>query len=141
MWAARARLLVACLWAGSLWAVGYIVAPTLLASLHDNVLAGTIVGFLLRTEAWVAMACAAVLLLLVRGQGRQLTGLVIAMLACALVMYVGIQPVMANLKEAAGPQGLKGSPQAATFGILHGVSQVFYLIESVLGAVLVVRIR
>ena len=52
MLATRARLLVAALWAGSLWTIGYVVAPTLFLSLHDNVLAGTIVGFLLRTEAW-----------------------------------------------------------------------------------------
>ncbi len=29
--------------------------------------------------------------------------LVLAMLACALVMFVGLQPAMAQLREAAGP--------------------------------------
>jgi hypothetical protein len=147
MWSARARLLVACLWAGSLWTIGYVVAPTLFLSLHDNVQAGTIVGFLLRTEAWVCIACAIVLRLLVgfspieARRKRTLYYLIIAMMACALVMYVGLQPMMAQLKESAGAAGLKGTPAGRQFGILHGLSQLVYLVESVLGGVLLVKIR
>ncbi|MGH8809748.1 MAG: DUF4149 domain-containing protein, partial [Noviherbaspirillum sp.] len=48
MLVARARLLIATLWVGSLWAVGYLVAPTLFATLPDSVLAGTIAGRLFR---------------------------------------------------------------------------------------------
>jgi hypothetical protein len=144
---ARARLLVAVLWAGSLWTIGYVVAPTLFLSLHDNVQAGTIVGFLLRTEAWLAIACAVILYLLVRfsaiepARKRTLGLLIVGMLACALVIYGGLQPVMASLKEAAGAAGLKGTPEGRQFGILHGVSQLVYLVESVLAGVLLVKIR
>lgn len=143
----RLRLLLAALWAGSLWTVGYIVAPTLFLSLHDNVLAGTIVGLLLRSEAWLSMACAVLLYVLVRrselplGQQRSATLIIGAMLACALVIYLGLQPVMAQLKAAAGAAGLAGTPQGKTFGMLHGVSQLFYLIESGLAGCLVVKLR
>jgi hypothetical protein len=147
MLATRARLLVAALWAGSLWTIGYVVAPTLFLSLHDNVLAGTIVGMLLRSQAWLAIVCAVLLYWLVKSGGdaparqRSLILIVCAMLACALVIYVGLQPVMAQLKESAGPAGLAGTPQARTFGMLHGVSQLFYLLESVLGGWLLVKLR
>jgi hypothetical protein len=147
MLATRARLLVAALWAGSLWTIGYVVAPTLFLSLHDNVQAGTIVGFLLRTEAWLAIACAVILYLLVRfsaiepARKRTLSLLIVGMLACALVIYAGLQPVMANLREAAGAAGLKGTPEGRQFGILHGVSQLVYLVESVLAGVLLVKMR
>ncbi len=147
MLATRARLLVAALWAGSLWTIGYVVAPTLFLSLHDNVLAGTIVGFLLRTEAWLAVGCAITLYLLVRFSGiepvrkRTLSLLIVGMLACALVIHVGVQPMMASLKEAAGAAGLKGTPEGRQFGILHGVSQLVYLVESVLAGVLLVKLR
>jgi hypothetical protein len=145
--ASRARLLVAALWAGSLWTIGYVVAPTLFLSLHDNVQAGTIVGFLLRSEAWLAIGCAIVLYVLVRfssiepARKRTLSLVIVAMLACALVIYVGLQPMMAKLKEAAGAAGLAGTPQGRQFGILHGVSQLVYLVESVLGGVLLVKMR
>ena len=143
----RARLLLAALWAGSLWTVGYVVAPTLFLSLHDNVLAGTIVGMLLRSQAWLAIGCAVVLYVLVRfaaiapAHKRALGLLIVAMLACALVIYVGLQPAMAQLKEAAGASGLAGTPQGRQFGILHGVSQLVYLVESVLAGVLLVTMR
>ncbi|MFL6674603.1 MAG: DUF4149 domain-containing protein [Massilia sp.] len=142
-----ARRLVATLWAGSLWAVGYLVAPTLFASV-DSTLAGEMVGHLLRTEAWVSFACGAALMGMLgaapglEGRARRvLAYLVLAMLACALVLYFGIQPMMAQLREAAGPGGVRGSPQWSQFAMLHGVSQLIYVIESVLGAVLVVKNR
>jgi hypothetical protein len=147
MWAARARLLVAALWAGSLWTIGYVVAPTLFLSQHDKALAGTIVGFLLRTEAWRSIACAVILYVMVKAapfepaRKRTLGLVIVGMLACALVIYVGLQPVMASLKEAAGAAGLKGTPQGRQFGILHGVSQLVYLGESVLAGVLLVKLR
>jgi hypothetical protein len=145
--ATRIRLLVAALWAGSLWTIGYVVAPTLFLSLHDNVQAGTIVGFLLRSEAWLAIACAIILYLLVRfstiepAHKRTLILVIVAMLACALVIFTGLQPAMATLKEAAGAAGLAGTPQGRQFGILHGVSQLVYLAESVLAGVLLVKMR
>jgi hypothetical protein len=143
----RLRLLVAAFWAGTLWTIGYVVAPTLFLSLHDNVLAGTIVGFLLNTSAWIAMVCTALLLALTTGgaltQGQRKSArlIMLAMLACALVIYVGLQPVMAHLKLDAGAAGLAGTPQGRTFGILHGVSQLFYLVESILAGWLLLKLR
>ena len=144
---ARLRLLIAALWAGSLWTMGYVVAPTLFLSLHDNVLAGTVVGFLLRTEAWISMASAVLLLVLVRrselapAQQRSAMLIIGAMLACALVIYLGLQPVMGQLKLDAGAAGLAGTPQGKTFGMLHGLSQLFYLTESVLAGWLLLKLR
>jgi len=145
MWLARARLLVAVFWAGSLWTIGYLVAPTLFATLHDSVLAGTIVGHLLNTEAWVSIVCAVLLLVLVQiiepVQKSRLVIIIGVMLACALAIYFGVQPMMATLKEAAGAVPMRQSAQWTQFAILHGVSQLLYVVESVLAAVLVVRMR
>ena len=147
MLATRARLLLAALWAGSLWTIGYVVAPTLFVTLHDRVLAGTIVGSLLRSEAIVCVACALLLHFLVRyspieqARKRVLFRLIVAMAACAALIFFGLQPVMAQLKAAAGAAGLAGTPEGLRFGILHGVSQLVYLVESVLAAVLLVKMR
>jgi hypothetical protein len=72
---------------------------------------------------------------------RWLYGLIAGMLACSLVVYLGLQPMMAAIREAAGPAGVRASPQWGTFAALHGVSQVLYLAESILGAILVVKAR
>jgi hypothetical protein len=49
--------------------------------------------------------------------------------------------MMAAIREAAGPAGVRASPQWGTFAALHGASQVLYLIEAILGALLVVKAR
>jgi hypothetical protein len=142
-----ARLLVAVLWAGALWVLGYVAAPAVFG-LVSGPLAGDIVGAFLRRLAWISFACAALMLVLVRlspdlqaGRRRYLNLLVLAMLACALVMFVGLQPAMAALREAAGPGGVRASPLWTEFAVMHGVSQLFHLVESVLAAVLVVKSR
>lgn len=147
--AAHARLLVATLWAGSLWTVGYLVAPTLFAILSDRVLAGTIAGQLFRIEAWLSLGCAVMLLVLVRtvsgseneSARRQLTWLIAGMLGCVLVGYFGLQPFMSALRDAAGAAGVMNSESKMQFGILHGISSTFYLVQSVLAVALVIKIR
>ena len=142
-----ARVLVAALWAGALWVLGYVAAPAVF-SIASGTLAGDVVGAFLHRLAWISFACAALMLALVRispdleaGSRRFLNLLVLAMLACALVMYVGLQPAMAAMREAAGPEGIRASPLWTKFAIMHGVSQLFHLIESMLAAVLLVKSR
>jgi hypothetical protein len=144
---ANARLLLAALWAGSVWAVSYLAAPSAFAVL-DSTQAGNVVGVMLTRSAWLATALAVVLALLVARASdldarrrRWLFGLIGAMVACSLVVYLGLQPMMAAIREAAGPAGVRASPQWGTFAALHGVSQVLYLAESILGALLVVKAR
>lgn len=149
MLAARARLLIATLWAGSLWTVGYLVAPALFATLSDRMLAGAIAGRLFRIEAWMSLACAAALLVLIRFLSgpenertrRVLTWIVAGMLACTLAGYFGLQPYMSALREAAGAAGVMNSESKMQFGILHGISSAFYLVQSLLAVALVLKIR
>jgi len=137
MLVSKARLLAVTLWAGSLWTVGYLVAPTLFATLHDRVLAGTIAGSMLRTEAWLSMAMAAITFGLlavskdVTEQRRKTLLMVVgAMLVCTLVNYVGLWPLMSDAKLAG---------DRSTFGMLHGISMVVYLAQSLLAIFLVVK--
>ena len=72
---------------------------------------------------------------------RGLRWLVLGMLCCVLVGYFGTQPFMGNLKEKALALGVgvSESPYKAQFGMLHGVSSVFYLLQSLLALALVWR--
>lgn len=144
---ANLRLLLAALWAGSVWAVSYLAAPSAFAAL-DSTGAGNVVAIMLTRSAWLAIALAVLLAPLVARapdldarRRRWLYGLIGGMLACSLVVYLGLQPMMAAIREAAGPAGVRASPQWGTFAALHGVSQVLYLAESILGALLVVKSR
>jgi hypothetical protein len=144
---ANLRLLLAALWAGSVWAVSYLAAPSAFAVL-DSTQAGSVVSVMLTRSAWLACAVALLLaVVLVRSRDldarrrRLLAMLVAGMLGCSLAVYLGLQPAMAAIREAAGPAGVRASPGWHTFMALHGVSQVLYLAESILGAVLVVKAR
>jgi len=144
----RIFLLLTVIWAGSFWTVGYMVAPTLFAVLPSRETAGMIAGHLFQIEAILGVTVGVLQLALCnvmirRGASRyrSLRWLVLGMLCCVLVGYFGIQPFMGNLKEKALALGVSvsESPFRAQFGMLHGVSSAFYLLQSLLALVLVWR--
>jgi hypothetical protein len=143
----KVRLLVAALWAGSLWAVGYLVAPTLFATLSDRVLAGVIAGSLFHAMAMLSLGCGlAMLLLLWRGtpgwdgkRRRTVLAFIVVMVLCTVASHFGLQPMMAELKAAAAPGGVMDAAAKSRFGMLHGVSSVIYLVQSILAGWLLVK--
>jgi hypothetical protein len=149
MLAYRLRLLFGTLWVGSLWTIGYVVAPALFYSLSDRVLAGTIAGSLFHIEAWLGVALALMLATtLVKGrvnitreQRRTCLRLVGFMALCIVLGYFATQPFMAALRQAAGPAGVMASGARLQFGILHGVASAFYLLQSLLGIGLILKLR
>ncbi|MBC7415469.1 MAG: DUF4149 domain-containing protein [Herminiimonas sp.] len=144
----RARLLIATFWVGSLWSIGYLVAPTLFATLADRALAGTIAGSLFRIEAWVSVVCAVLLLAMLwraepQASGNRLTllKLVLGMLACTLIGYFGLQPFMASIREASAAAGGMSAEARTQFGALHGAASGIFLLQSLLGVVLILKLR
>ena len=141
------RILLVTLWAGSLWTVGYLVAPVLFASLPDRSMAGSIAGMLFRAQAWLSLACGLLLLLLLwldKSWSSKRTSfmLVIAMLACVSIGYFALQPFMAEIRAAAANNGgIMDEAMRSRFGMLHGVASVIYLLQSVLALVLVTKTR
>ncbi len=144
---ANLRTLLATLWVGSLWTVGYLVAPTLFATLPDRALAGSIAGSLFRVEAWVSVACGlslfAVLLFDRQFERRRFCMIaVLLMLTCLTVGYFGLQPFMAALRETAALNGgVMDDATRSRFGLLHGVASVIYLVQSLIGVALVLKAR
>ena len=148
MLATRARVVLATLWVGSLWTIGYIVAPTLFATLEDRSLAGSLAGRMFHIEAWVTIVCAVLLaVLMVRAkadfEARQHKHILIVigvMLLCTLISHFGIQPHMASLRAAVAPGAVMPAEIQASFGRLHGMSSAIYMVQSVLGLVLVLKL-
>lgn len=151
MMLARARLLIATLWVGSLWTTGFIVVPTLFATLADRVLAGTIAGSLFRVVAWLSVFCATALATLLLQAARSehavqskiLFYLIAGMVACTLIGYFGLQPYMSELRLIlhGTADATLAADAAKQFGILHGISSGIYVVQSLLGAALIVKLR
>ena len=53
--------IVAALWVGSLWAIGYLVAPLLFARLDDRGLAGFLAGEFFTVITWMSLVCGGLL--------------------------------------------------------------------------------
>jgi uncharacterized membrane protein len=141
----RVFRLIVVVWVGSLLTVGYAVAPVLFASL-DRMTAGSVAAQLFRIEAVIGVVSGVLLLalgnLLVRRGNdayRRLRWMIAGMLVCVLVGYFGLQPFMNALRVAALNAGtdVGHSAYASRFGLLHGVSSLFYLVESFFGLALV----
>ncbi len=132
------------LWAGGLWAIGYLAAPVLFSQLGDRQLAGMVAGKLFALIGWIGLGAAAYLLVFLFGRWGtrvfRLAGLwlVLLMAAMAAVQLFGIQPLMEQLKLDALPREVMESVLRDRFATWHGVSSILYLVQSVLGLWLVV---
>lgn len=130
-------------WVGGMWAIGYLAAPVLFASLGDRQLAGIVAGKLFSLIGWIGLGCAAyVVVHLVfrwRGQVFRLSTLWVALAMGVLVAagHFGLQPLLAQLKADAWPRDVMESVLRDRFVAWHGVSSILYLAQSVLGLWLV----
>ncbi|MBN3787396.1 DUF4149 domain-containing protein [Burkholderia sp. Ac-20353] len=144
----RVFRLLSTLWVGSLLTIGYAVAPVLFKTL-ERMTAGSVAAQLFRIEAIVGVVCGVLLLVLSNQQVRRgcdeyrrVRWILAAMVGCVLIGYFALQPFMNALRVAAMDAGtdIANSPYASRFGMLHGVSSLFYLVESVLGLMLIWRL-
>lgn len=131
------------LWVGGMWAIGFIAAPTLFARLADRTAAGVIAGRLFTLIALIGTVCAAYLLIyrLARHGASAFKQLLFWIVLLMLVLVVagefGIQPILAALKTQALPKQVMESVFRDRFAVWHGVASVVYIIQSVLGVVLI----
>lgn len=132
------------LWVGALWAIGYLAAPTLFRLLDDRMQAGQLAGEMFTYVAWlgIASACYLLVFLALRKNGAAFKSgvfwLVVLMLLLTLAGHFGIQPILAQLKADSFPREVMESAVRSRFMAWHGVSSVVYLVESLLGLLLVV---
>lgn len=125
---------------GATWSVGYLVAPVLFMQLDDRRLAGQLAGELFDLVHLIGFICGVLLLLLAwHSYGRMVlkawrAWLLVAMVALIALIEFYIRPQMVELKAL----DLFSDPQlTAEFARLHGMSSVCYLINSLLGLVLI----
>jgi hypothetical protein len=132
------------LWVGGLWAIGYIVAPTLFATLADRQLAAMLAGKLFVLIGWIGLGCAAYLLIFMllrigsAALKRWSFWLVLLMLGLTAASQFGIHPLLAQLKADALPREVMESVMRDRFVTWHGIASILYLMQSLLGLLVVV---
>jgi hypothetical protein len=124
------------LWVGGLWTVGYLVAPALFANLDDRALAGSLAATLFEIIAWFGLASAFLLLIInqIHFADQRLNWRMLVLVTMLLLVAAGqfvLAPLMGDLRAA-------GDADSAAFARLHGLASVIYLVNSLLGLVLVI---
>jgi hypothetical protein len=147
-WAHGWAVVVAGLWVGGMWVTGYLAVPVLFHALPENrMLAGKLAGEMFGVMSYAGTVCALYLLGYAAWcSGRKLLQLgifwtITAMLLLTLLGHFGFQPMMAQLKADALPLDVMHSEYAAHFGMLHGVASLVYLLQSLLGIMLLLKIN
>ena len=142
----RLNLIVITLWVGALWTTG-LSAYVLFDSLQDKQLAGSLAGKLFTVVSYIGMASGFYLLiqrLLNYGTGalkQSFFWAVFGMFLLVIAGHFGIQPILAQIKADAMPADVMQSIFAERFGKWHGIASVAYLVECLLGFVLVLKVR
>lgn len=132
-------------WVGGLWTTGYLAAPVLFSAQPDKQLAGMLAGHMFTWMSYVGMVCGGYLLwhrfsMFDRSTARNtIVWIIASMLVITLILQCGIQPMMAALKVQALPLDVMQSALSGRFKAMHGISQIIYLIESLLGVFLLIK--
>jgi hypothetical protein len=114
-------------------------------ALSDRSQAGMLAGEFFTAISYIGLGCGAYLLLfrLARFGGQAFSQLffwsVLLMAALAAAGQFGVQPIIASLKQQALPSEVMHSIFRDRFAAWHGVSSVLYLIECVLGLMVVLQ--
>lgn len=145
----RLFILIAGVWVGSLFTVGYLVVPTIFANLQDRQVAGMIAAAIFQAEAYVSVVVCVALLLLANvlikrntENYRNTRWVILVLLLISAMTCFGFIPYMNALRQEALLLGVPvmASPFASLFGRLHGISSGLYLIQSLLGLWMVWRL-
>lgn len=134
------------LWIGGLWMTGFS-AYLLFDALQDKQMAGMLAGRLFTVISYIGIASAFYLLIqrLLEFGTTALKQMyfwaVFAMLLLVLAGHFGIQPLLAQLKADALPNDVMQSVFASRFKTWHGVDSMAYVMECLLGLVVVIKAR
>lgn len=146
-WLHDLAVLLASLWVGGMWVVAYLAVPALFQALpQDRMLAGELAGRLFTGMAYVGIVCSVYLLVYVVWQSggklvvQRMFWLLLVMLLLTLLGHFGLQQIMAELKVQALPRDVGHSEFAARFRMMHGAASIIYLLQSLLGAILVLKL-
>ena len=145
-WSDKFSVIVSTLWVGALWTTG-AVAYVLFDTLQDRQLAGQLAGKFFSYVSYLGLFSAFYLLihrLLGFGTLALKQGFfwaVFFMLLLVLAGHFGIQPLLAQLKADAFPSDVMQSVFANRFKTWHGVASIAYVVQCLLGFVVVLRAR
>jgi Domain of unknown function (DUF4149) len=140
--------LISGLWVGSFITIGFLVVPILFSSLDDRQVAGFIAANLFKSTAYIGVFISLILMVMAnhfvrhgKSHYRLARWLLLGMLACTVGAAFILIPWMNSLRDQALYLGLsvRESTHVVLFNRLHAVSSTLFMVQAILGIVLVWR--
>jgi hypothetical protein len=142
----RLFTLISGLWVGGFITIGFLVVPILFATIGDRQIAGVIAANLFKINSYFGVGVCSLLMLIANRlvklgnrSYRQIRWILLLMLICTVVAAFIIIPWMNALRDQALQLGIsvRDTSSASLFGLLHGVSSVIFIAQSILGIALI----
>jgi hypothetical protein len=130
-----ASALLVTVWAGSLWTVCLIAAPSAFAVLPERRLAGLVVGRLFHIETWLGAVVAALLIGVLAARRH------LSKSALSIILLTAATPLISQLVVVPLMDQARAASDMAQFGRLHGVSAVLFFTACVSALALVWKVN
>ena len=133
------------LWTGGFIAIGFLVVPILFMTLGDRQIAGVVAANLFKLTAYISIGVCGFLMVMANHlvklgsrPYRSVRWILLMMLMCAVAAAFIIIPWMNALRDQALQLGIsvRDTSNANLFGMLHAISSVVFVTQSVLGIAL-----
>ena len=140
--------LISGLWVGSFFTIAFMVVPSLFSGLGDRQVAGIVAASIFKFEAYLSVFLSGLLMVMANYFVRQglnhyriIRWILLGMLASAIAGAFILIPWMNGLRDQALSAGLsvRESTNAVLFSRLHAASSSVFMIQSLLGLILVWR--
>lgn len=125
--------LLVTLWAGSLWTICAMVAPTLFSTLPERRLAGQVAAQLFHIEAWLGVV-AAILLITVLAARKVFAD---SKSTLWIIVLTAVAPLASEIILGPMMNAARAANDLPRFGMLHGASMGLFLIACVSALALV----
>lgn len=123
------------LWIGGMWVIGYMVAPILFTYIDDRSLAADVAGHTFRAMAVIGLISASLLLF---NQFIQFKSACLRQWRCIVLLVMLLLTIVGTFVLHPMVVELRGIPeQAASLKLVHAAAQGVFMLNSVLGLLLV----
>ena len=134
-WPARLARVLLVWWAGGLWTICIVVAPTAFRVIDERRVAGALTGTLFQSAAWAGAAIALVLWLLARLRPQRLR------ISALLLAGTAGPPLASQLLLTPAMDAARAANNMARFGMFHGIASVLFFAACVSAIFLVWRAK
>jgi hypothetical protein len=143
---AKLNIIIASLWVGGMWSM-FMVTTVLFNKIPSAYIAGKLAGDMFQFLNYFGFGAGLFILFIqfkAVGIGflkSSVLWVILVMLILIMINYFGIQPIIEAIKVEALPKEVMESVFADRFSTWHGIASIGYLIQCLLGLVLLIKIR